>query len=748
MKLNPKQQSIVDQTEGFLIVDAGAGTGKTATITQRYGALLEKASPSDILLLTFTDNAATNMKDRIVAFVGDEHDMSNCSISTFHSFCNVLLRDHGRFAGRYLGIDRILDENFMLVENDIVEQDLFHRFFSRFKERFAGRYDDFFSVVGDRSGLLLNLIHKLSSKGVFPKNDGWFLNGENVLLGDLEGYMDKASDLNAPREGKSGKMLKSELLNSFSYSYKYNCYIDAPSLDDDTIIEHSVLLEAFSDDRKALAEFVRVLYFEYLKHSISINKINFDFLLGLAFVLLYHDGALRKRVGFEYVMVDEFQDTNELQFLIILLLMKKSNLCVVGDWKQGIYGFRNATIENILEFERKVLGYIAMLNADEVRIGFGVETFNVEFDESYRSLQPILDFSNNSLVVQATQYEKLDEEYINSKVTRLESRRDALESQEEEGVEPLCVDFIESENEEESIISKINELVDEGNSYCDIAVLSRRRSFSVGLLEKMQSVGIPAHFDGGVELFRSKAAVVLLAWLRVLSFRNHKSGWLVLLELEGYGFSEIQDILESGKYPTELISFLDTLGRFRDECGVVAEIIFDRYGISNEFSFAIANNLASVQSYTHNNVSKVRRYIEDNIKAKQTYPVEFDVGESSVTVQTIHASKGLEYPIVIIADINQKHFPSQVPERDPIVFNDLVGLRAKKVFDEHNGYHYLFDNWKSNLVLTKLGNDYDEERRLLYVAITRAKDRLILSAGAKPSAFFSGMEVLHSGKKE
>ena len=84
-----------------------------------------------------------------------------------------------------------------------------------------------------------------------------------------------------------------------------------------------------------------------------------------SFLILYHDEEVRKQYSFDYVMVDEFQDTNEMQFLFLLLLLKKSNLCVVGDWKQGIYGFRNAAISNITEFPSKIVTYKNVLNADK-----------------------------------------------------------------------------------------------------------------------------------------------------------------------------------------------------------------------------------------------------------------------------------------------------------------------------------------------------------------------------------------------
>ena len=107
----------------------------------------------------------------------------------------------------------------------------------------------------------------------------------------------------------------------------------------------------FEDDRTALKQFVHDVYHAYLEFALRRNYLNFGFLQLFAFVLLCEDHDLRERLGYEYVMVDEFQDSSEIQFKLMLLLAGTDNICVVGDWKQSIYSFQYADVDNIREFD-------------------------------------------------------------------------------------------------------------------------------------------------------------------------------------------------------------------------------------------------------------------------------------------------------------------------------------------------------------------------------------------------------------
>jgi ATP-dependent exoDNAse (exonuclease V) beta subunit len=121
--------------------------------------------------------------------------------------------------------------------------------------------------------------------------------------------------------------------------------------------------------------------------------------------------------------------------------------------------------------------------------------------------------------------------------------------------------------------------------------------------------------------------------------------------------------------------------------------------------------------------------------------VHTSAGENSVTVQTIHATKGLEHPIVIVANMNSGRFPPSSRGGQTILYDDAIGLRQRTVYDETHGQPYLYDNWKVDILRKSLARDYDEERRLLYVAITRAESHVLFTAGEDPNTFLEELPV-------
>lgn len=129
-------------------------------------------------------------------------------------------------------------------------------------------------------------------------------------------------------------------------------------------------------------------------------------------------------------------------------------------------------------------------------------------------------------------------------------------------------------------------------------------------------------------------------------------------------------------------------------------------------------------------------YIEENIRQNETYEVDMDRTDNAIIIQTIHGAKGLEYPVVFIADVNSRRFPPSTPDRNVLLYHDLTGLRIKKEHGEKNGYRYIFNRWATDLLTTRLFHDPDEERRLLYVSITRAKQYLVFTASERQSKFF------------
>ncbi|MDY6788974.1 MAG: UvrD-helicase domain-containing protein, partial [Candidatus Nanohaloarchaea archaeon] len=202
---NEKQREFIQNVEGFYLVDAGAGTGKTLAITHRYAHLLDEegVDPQDILLITFTRNAAENMKERIIGRCSTESvRLHDAPISTFHAYCKKLVTEHGFESPKFLGIDERISSSFKIVENKVRERQEFGRFYGGFKERYP-EYQRFYRLVSDEEELL-GMIKSLASKGIFPEKGGWYRNSESHLRGDFEEFMDRFGEMNVPEEGKRG----------------------------------------------------------------------------------------------------------------------------------------------------------------------------------------------------------------------------------------------------------------------------------------------------------------------------------------------------------------------------------------------------------------------------------------------------------------------------------------------------------------------------------------------------------------
>lgn len=748
MVFNPKQDEVAENINGIYVVDAGPGTGKTHTITKRYLNILNSADIDDILLLTFTKNAAENMKKKIFNKV-ISHDSSinllDANISTFHSFCNKILRENPESAPYYLGINEPLSKNYSILESSILENYFFKSVYYDFKEKNLEKYPEIFKTVSKNYFEILFLIKKLLSKGIFPTKEGWFLDGEKRLIGDFEEFLKVSNNSNAPVMGKKD-FTQSKMLKKFKSSGD-KVYLDLPDdIEENKQISQKYIEESFNEDRDDLLSFIHDIYFNYIEKSVIENKLNFDFLTMFSYLMLYHDHKLRENNSFRYIMVDEFQDTNELQFILTLMLLKEPNLCAVGDWKQGIYGFRNATIDNILNFKEKLNEYKNLLNDEFERIKFDLNAENKEFVINFRSSQKILDFSNNALIAKGSSSEEIDSNEILKNVTKLSANFDMKEYSE--------IEFINSKDKEseiKSILSKISEIVNNENykivdyidekpvfrpiEYSDIAILSRTRNFGLEVYKHAKKLEIPARYDGGIELFNARESVLILAWLRLLSNIDDKRAWVTILSEDNYPYWEKRKIISEKDYPEKYLEFRKNLQKIQNNVIFLISEIFKYYEIDNDYSNAITAQISSLCSNNLISTKILANFIEEAIQNNETFEIEIDSSPNSITIQTVHGSKGLEYPVVFIVNCNQRNFPSEMSEKGLLTHSDIYGVRLSKIYGVKGEYHSLFNNWKADLLKAAVLREYDEERRLMFVAITRAKQYVYFTAYS-PSNFF------------
>jgi len=744
---NDKQRKLINNVDGTYLVDAGAGTGKTFAVTRRYAHILDatESSPDDILLITFTRNAAREMKDRIVSHCDySMAELADAPIQTFHSLCHDILQEHGFDAPSLLGIDDHISSTTRIIEDDVVEEALFQEFFEQFTDDHP-EYADILRTISDPTELL-DLINQLAAKGVFPTEEGWYRDGESHLDGNFSEFKQQFDQMNTPRnEGGKQSRLRSKL-----YRYgKNKCYLpDAPPKDeirgDGKQVPEDLASQVFDEEREPLKEFVHDLYFGYLKFALSRNYLNFGFLQLFAFVLLCEDHHLRDQHGFDYVMVDEFQDSSEIQFKLALLLADTDNICVVGDWKQSIYSFQYAAVENILEFRSRLSQFASELNSDYARVEYDTSSVQtIELEENYRSTQSILDFSEESLVVPAAKYDSVDVESVRNRIVHLHSNSDQDNS---------TIRALQHEEEQEALLTAIGDIVgnpdyrvedDEGSlrlpQYRDIAVLTRTRDFGRELQQVADNHGLPMAYEGGIELFRTDQAKLLLAWLRILEHDGER-GWAPVLERAGYTLDEVKHILETESYPNEMLVFRDSLTSL-DSLGGVVRRIFERYGFTDSRADVLLHTIESIRNTTTLTHGDLIRFIANGIERGSTHEVNTSAEDNSVTVQTIHATKGLEHPIVIVANMNSGRFPPSSGGSQTITYDDATGLRHCKTYSEAHGQPYIYDNWKVDVLRRCLARDYDEERRLLYVAITRAESHVLFTAGEDPNTFLEELPV-------
>jgi ATP-dependent helicase/nuclease subunit A len=750
---NDQQQELIDATEGTYLVDAGAGTGKTFTVTRRYANILDQddIEPEDLLLLTFTNNAAEEMKDRIVAHC--DYGMAalrDAPISTFHSLAHDILLRYGFEAPQILGIDDRITSSTQLLENEVIENERFREFVGRFG-RDHPEYEDYFRILSDESSLL-GLIKQLAAKGIFPTREGWFRHGERYLDGELEEFKEYFAAANAPNEGANGPT-QSDLRDNLGRYGRNKCYLpEAPAKSElrggrgTKQIDAKWADRAFEEDRSELKQFVHDLYFEYIEFALGRNYLNFSFLLLFAFALLCEDHALREELAFEYTMIDEFQDTSEIQFKLALLLAGTDDICVVGDWKQSIYSFQYASVDNIRRFEERLQTYKDELNNDIERVSYPVEDVTeIELTQNYRSTQDILDFSECSLTLPATNNEDIDTDAVRESIVSL----DANSTNEHSRIEATTGD-----DEYETLLDRVQEIVDNPEyavadadandglrppTYEDIAILTRTRRFGRELQQRADEYGFPVAYEGGVELFSTDQALLLLAWLRILE-NDADRGWAVVLERAGYTLDEADQILDTEAFPSKMVAFRDELTDI-ETVGGIARRVFDRYGFEDAYADTLVTTLEGVFSSTHMNRGEVIQFIERSLDAGSTHEVDDSPGTDSITVQTIHAAKGLEHPIVILANVNQHNFPPSGGGGDAIRYDDTAGLRQTKRYSTVHDLPHVYHSWRHDVRSACLSREYDEERRLMYVAMTRAKDHLLFSAGSSPSALFENLPL-------
>ncbi len=625
--LNEAQRAAVEYIDGPSLVIAGAGSGKTRVLTYKIAYLLSQGKDLySLLVLTFTNKAAREMVERIRKMFGETFYIRQKYMGTFHSVFARILR----------------------VESDKIG------FTSDFTI-----YDE-----ADSRSLLKSIVKEM---------------------------------------GLSEKTYKPAVVHA-RISMAKNQLIGVDSYESDSDI--------LSQNKRAGMPEIAKIYREYVQRCKLANAMDFDDLLVYTYRLFVERNDVLKKYGkiFKYIMVDEYQDTNYVQKKILTLLynvMEEKAICAVGDDSQSIYSFRGANIDNILSFTRD----FPAENGNYARL--------FKLEQNYRSTQTIVEAANSLIKHNRNQIPK-DVFSENAKGEKIQYK-------------PAY-----SDKEEAAIVAKDVKRIrrEDGCQYSDFAILYRTNAQSRSFEEEFRKQGIPYRIYGGLSFYQRKEIKDIIAYFRLVAnpddeeaikriinypargigattvlkiadcaHQNQVSFWEVIGAPERYGLAVTKGTMNKLETFRLLISSFIERAQTTDvyELG---DAIIKESGISQDImSGKDADDLAR-QENLEEFLSGMSAFVEErreegrfdelflkdylqDVALLTDADSDGDKDEPRVSLMTVHAAKGLEFPTVFVVGLEENIFPSPL---------SAASLR-----------------------------ELEEERRLLYVAITRAEKHCILT---------------------
>lgn len=562
--LNSRQQEAVKITEGPVLILAGAGSGKTRVLTYRVAYLIDerKVPPENILMVTFTNKASEEMKNRVLKLLNYPLNPKPSTLpmmGTFHSFCARILRREGKVLGLPPGF-AIYDEG------------------------------DALDAVKEAMGNLSIPIQKTSPAAV------------RTTISSA----------------------KNELISSLEYP-RYA--------------------------RGFFQEQVAKIYLEYQNILEKNHALDFDDLLLSVIKLFQTDPATltRYQIQFRYILIDEYQDTNPAQYLISRYLANRhKNICVVGDAAQSIYSFRGADFRNIVNFEKDYPS---------------VKVFNLE--QNYRSTQTILDAAHAVISKNKSH-----------PILKLWTQNDTGDK----------IEVVEVRNEIEEALFILSQI--DKTKLSDYAVLYRTNAQSRSLEEQFLKSGIPYKLIGGVSFYERKEIKDVVSYLHLL--QNPKDS--VSLKRAGKigkgRLSKVLGFAQEVSKDSEKIPTIELLDQILQKTGYLAYIDdgteTGKGRVENVKELrSVAEEFPSLTQFLENVALVENGYVRNGKRST------INDQHNSVTLMTLHSAKGLEFPAVFIAGMEEGLFP-----------------HSRAMLDV---------------------NELEEERRLCYVGITRAKQKLYLT---------------------
>ncbi len=604
--LNPQQAEAVINTEGPMLIMAGAGSGKTKVLTCRVANLLQKGvRPYRILAITFTNKAAAEMRERVNNMSGPA--AKDVWLFTFHAFCARFLRMEidklPGYGGNFAIYDTADSQN--LIKQILKEMNLDDK---RFQP----------------SGILSRIS-----------------NAKNALQ-DAAAFARQAGDF---------------------YEQK-----------------------------------VADIYSRYEQKLQLNNALDFDDLLMLSIKLLQENKEVREKYQdrFDYLLVDEYQDTNHAQYLLTkFLAAKHRNICVVGDADQSIYGWRGADIQNILDFEK---------DYPDAKV--------IKLEQNYRSTQIILDAAN--AVIENNTGRKPKNLWTENK----------------SGADIIYFQAVDERDEARFVIEQLQNLQrTENKKLGDMAILYRTNTQSRIFEEMLMKSGISYNMVGGLKFYERKEIKDIIAYLRVIFNPADSLSLLRIINVPKRGIGDASLAKIQAYAAANNVSLFEAVSnaaaidglssRFVSKLDDLAGIIFELMNLANEAPVEdlidrVLRDTGYLEELENERTPQAQSRI-DNLHELISVAQEFaaseeennlenflahvalvsdiddtELGEDAITLMTLHSSKGLEFPVVFLVGMEEGLFP-----------------HARTLMDE---------------------TEIEEERRLCYVGITRAKEKLFLSS--------------------
>ena len=739
--------------------------------------------PINVLMITFTDAAAREMNTRLKdefrkLSEKDEFKVvakkwvDTAQARTFDSLCHSIVMDSTDSVGEFFGFEGAgLSRSAILYTNDALNGEYFSRFLDGFLLTHDGEYLDIAPIAAQNPEDVRRLLDKMMAYGIIPMRDGsWFGFGwRDAVNGNrsrMVAALEEVNRINGNKQSVACGGMKS--------------YLKDLTLPSEPIIQSKDLAkesvdQAIDQDRSEMIDFIHDVYLEFIHQSILDNRLTFGLVEIFAFTLLY-SGKTKEHKWYSHLMIDEFQDTNPLQMMISLMLLSEPNLCVVGDWKQGIYGFRYSTVENMLLFEKKVHEFHDFLNGDDCRhVAFDIpdDITRIALKKNRRSSQEIIDTAYEAMYIPGSDKEDMrgypflfhedDSEEDRKAVLKdpeLLAKKKAdfsiVQNRDDIGPDDSHVRFVRSESKGEEASDVVKAVKDYiCNDYRviedktprhvgpgDIAVFCRSNAACRVVMDALKEESIPVHLVGDVDIMNTREGKLALAWLRYVSNENDRSGFIPIMMDLGYTFVEMRTIKKGSDVPQFIRDQRSLLDARKKRITEMMATIFDFYDdLDSDIVQAIITAVSQAHEGSMISIASIVSMMEYDIRNGTTYEIENTVDTDAVTVMTMHKSKGLEYPVVILAYVDLYVIPSYRSDDSVFFFNEVFGLRCRKEIGDYGGYKAVCDSWRTKLTMLAMPTCYDEDRRLLFVALSRAKqyETIICGKSKNVSPFFDGL---------